>query len=198
VSGRAIPVRGANIDTDRIVPARFLKAVTFAGLEQHVFADDRAAAANAGTPHPFDESRFVGASVLVVNRNFGCGSSREHAPQALYRWGIRVVIAESFAPIFADNSLAIGLACVSAEPEVVDALMGRIDADPQVVVAVDIDRAEVTTSAGDRWPLVIADATRRALLSGEWDGTGLLLADYEAVERVEARLPYLRATSRNA
>src|SRR5262245_12787673 len=122
VIGRALPLRGEDIDTDRIMPARFLRAVTFEGLERHVFEDDRKAAA-----HPFDDPPYAGASVLLVNSNFGCGSSREHAPQGLQRWGINAVVGESFAEIFFGNSVMIGLPCVSASPEDVRMLQDLIE-----------------------------------------------------------------------
>ena len=114
VTGRGIPLRGDDVDTDRIMPARFLRSVTFDGLEQHVFEDDRAQAAAATTTHPFDQPQYAGASILIVNRNFGCGSSREHAPQGLHRWGIRAVVGESLSEIFFGNSTMIGLPCVTA------------------------------------------------------------------------------------
>src|SRR6187402_2813025 len=122
VSGRGLPLRGDDLDTDRIMPARFLKAVTFEGLESHVFEDDRHEAANRGATHPFDDPSRRQARILIAGGNFGCGSSREHAPQALYRWGIRAIVAESFAEIFFGNSLMIGLACVTAPPSEVGKL----------------------------------------------------------------------------
>src|SRR5688572_16586674 len=125
IDGRGIPLRGNDIDTDRIIPARFLVTVTFDGLDQHVFEDDRRSA-----QHPFDDPRYQGASVLVVNSNFGCGSSREHAPQALQRWGIKAVLGESFAEIFFGNSAMIGMPCVTAAPTDVQAIMERVERNP--------------------------------------------------------------------
>ena len=138
IEGRAFPMRGEDIDTDRIMPARFLKSITFEGLDQHMFEDDRLAATRAGQVHPFDEPKFQGASILLVNRNFGSGSSREHAPQGLRRWGIRALIGESFAEIFFGNSLMIGLACVTAAPKDIDTLMRLAEADPSVPFRVDL------------------------------------------------------------
>ena len=200
VTGRAVVLRGADIDTDRIMPARFLKAVSFEGLERHLFEDDRA----ADTAHPLDRPTAAGATILIVNTNFGCGSSREHAPQALRRWGFRAIIGESFSDIFAGNALAIGLVCVSASREAIAAVMEAVEHDSNATVTVDV-RAETASVAALRtrpryveWPITLPSAAKQALLSGEWDATGLLLADYFEVERVEARLPYLRTTSRNA
>lgn len=198
IAGRAVVIRGADIDTDRIMPARFLKAVSFEGLEQHVFADDRAAAAATGSAHPLDRPDAAGARVLLAGANFGCGSSREHAPQALFRWGFRAIIAESFAEIFAGNALVIGLVCANASAEAVSALMANVDAAPGASLVVNL-RSETVQLAGQRaWPIALPASSKQAFLSGEWDATGWLLADYFEVERVEARLPYLRTTSRNA
>jgi len=204
VAGRAVVLRGADIDTDRIMPARFLKAVSFEGLERHVFEDDRAADNARGTTHPLAAPTAAGARVLIVNTNFGCGSSREHAPQALFRWGFRAILGESFSDIFAGNALAIGLVCASASREAIAALMSAVDQEPGASLTIDL-RAETAGPEGQdgkagqrRWPITLPAAAKQALLSGEWDATGLLLADYFEVERVEARLPYLRTTSRNA
>src|ERR1051325_6103631 len=125
IEGRGLPLRGNDIDTDRIMPARFLKSVSFDGLERHVFEDDRTMGAHPYNRHPFDVSNYQGASILIVNANFGCGSSREHAPQGLQRWGIQAIIGESFAEIFFGNSLMIGMPCVSASAADVAVLMGR-------------------------------------------------------------------------
>jgi 3-isopropylmalate/(R)-2-methylmalate dehydratase small subunit len=198
VHGRAVVLRGADIDTDRIMPARYLKAVTFEGLEQHLFADDRAADRRQGTSHPLDQPGAAGATILLVQSNFGCGSSREHAPQALRRWGFRAIIAESFSPIFAGNALSIGLVCVAVARDVMATLMAACDATSTIEIDVDLQAQTVTMPGHGTWPIVIPDAQRQAWLTGQWDATGLLLANYAEVERVDARLPYLRATSRNA
>ena len=193
IEGPTLALRGSDVDTDRIMPARFLKAVTFDGLERHLFSDDRAAARARGEVHPLDAPTAADAVILLANSNFGCGSSREHAPQALYRWGFRAVVAESFAEIFAGNARTIGLPCVTASPEAVASLMAVAGG----AVTIDL-RAGRIASGGASWPIVLPETDRQAWLSGEWDATGLLLADYAEVERVEARLPYLRTTSRNA
>ena len=204
VTGRAVVLRGADIDTDRIIPARFLKSVSFEGLERAVFADDRAADKARGVTHPLDAPAAAGARVLLVSTNFGCGSSREHAPQALFRWGFRAILGESFGDIFAGNALAIGLVCASAPGDAIAAMMSAVDQDPGTTLTIDV-RAETAGPEGSdaktgrpRWPIALPASAKQALLSGEWDVTGLLLADYFEVERVEARLPYLRTTSRNA
>jgi 3-isopropylmalate/(R)-2-methylmalate dehydratase small subunit len=189
VAGTAIVLRGNDIDTDRIIPARFLKTVTFDGLEAGLFADDRAQLKATGGLHPFDAAASAGASVLIVNKNFGCGSSREHAPQALYRRGIRVVIAESFAEIFASNSLMIGLACVTVSPDNIQALMMAVDWDPGLKVTVNFESGDAT-AGGQSWPIDMPPHTRHALVTGQWDGAGLLLENYGEVEAVDASLPY--------
>src|SRR5262245_16464449 len=190
VSGRAIVLDGNDLDTDRIMPARFLKAITFDGLETHVFEDDRRALIANGGRHPFDDPARAGARILITGSNFGCGSSREHAPQALSRWGLQAIIAESFAEIFAGNSLMIGLVCASVSA--VDLARLRAAAtDPAREFSLDVAGLRVTSgdvSAGIRIP----DATRAALLSGAWDTTGLLLDDVAAIDRTAAALPYVR------
>ena len=190
VTGRAIPVRGEDIDTDRIMPARFLRSVTFEGLEQHVFVDDRAEAVKAGTSHPFDRPEYTGASILVVNNNFGCGSSREHAPQGLQRWGIRAVIGESFSEIFFGNSTMIGLPCVTASPAGIEQLLAAIERDPQTAVTLDLTKG--TCAAGAlTFAVSIPANVRDAFATGAWDTTGLLLEHYEQVDATAARLPYV-------
>jgi 3-isopropylmalate/(R)-2-methylmalate dehydratase small subunit len=185
VSGRGLPLRGHDIDTDRIIPARFLRAVSFEGLERHVFEDDR-----AGGGHRFDQPAYQGASVLVVNRNFGCGSSREHAPQAIQRWGIRAIVGEGYSEIFFGNSVQLGLPCLTASAADVEALMTCIEQAPETVVTVDLVALSVT--AGDlRVDAAMPGAAREALVTGLWDGTGLLLENFDEVRAVAARLPYV-------
>jgi 3-isopropylmalate/(R)-2-methylmalate dehydratase small subunit len=189
--GRGVAVVGADIDTDRIIPARFLKCVTFDDLARGVFADDRSELADAPAgQHPFDRPEHQEASVLVVNSNFGCGSSREHAPQALMRWGIRALIGESFAEIFFGNCLALGLPCLGASHGDVLALQDAIEADPSVPLELDVAGRRVQRS-GQEWPLSLADGPHRMLVSGEWDGTSQLVAHDAELRATAARLPYL-------
>jgi len=192
--GRAIPLVGADIDTDRIIPARFLKCVTFEGLAEGAFADDRTELAGA---HPFDRDEHRGASVLVVNSNFGCGSSREHAPQALMRWGIRAVIGESFAEIFFGNCLALGIPCLTADPVHVTELQQAIAADPGAELYLDLEALAVELESefvgANRWPVRLAPGPQRMLVSGQWDGTSQLVAHDAELKATAARLPYLQA-----
>jgi 3-isopropylmalate/(R)-2-methylmalate dehydratase small subunit len=190
VSGRGVPVRGQDIDTDRIIPARYLKAVTFEGLEAHAFEDDRRGLKASGGLHPFDNPAYAGATLLLANANFGCGSSREHAPQALRRWGIRAVVAESFAEIFFGNSSAIGLPCVTVSHDDMERLMTAVESNPAQEFSLDV-RSLTITGGGMTVQAGMPSGARDAFLSGDWDATALLLADYDAVERTKARLPYI-------
>lgn len=186
VRGRAIPLRGDNIDTDRIIPARFLRSITFEGLDAHLFEDDREANAN----HPIADPAYTGASFLLVNANFGCGSSREHAPQAIRRRGIRAVVGESFSEIFFGNAVALGMPCVTATHDDVDVLMTQVEAQPALELALDLET--MTVSGGGRTAAVhLPAAARASFLDGTWDATGLLLDRFEAVEQVVKRLPYI-------
>jgi 3-isopropylmalate/(R)-2-methylmalate dehydratase small subunit len=193
VTGTAIVLPGNDIDTDRIMPARFLKAITFAGLEDHVFEDDRREASSRGLVHAFDDPARRQARVLLAGANLGCGSSREHAPQALFRWGVRAVVAESFAEIFFGNSLMIGLPCVTVSPADAESLrVAAADAD----LAFYVDLESRTVRAGTvTTRCEIPDSARGALLSGAWDATALLLDNYGDVTRTAERLPYLRQFS---
>jgi 3-isopropylmalate/(R)-2-methylmalate dehydratase small subunit len=186
ISGHAIPMVGNDIDTDRIIPARFLKCVTFDGLGEQVFADDRI---QKQGKHPFDQAQYQEASVLVVNANFGCGSSREHAPQAIARWGIQAIVGESFAEIFFGNCIALGLPCVTATPEVVTQLQSMVQADPSAVVSVELTNLQV--HCGD-WSAAVAmaDGPRQMFLSGTWDACGQLLSAKETIRAIAATLPY--------
>ena len=190
ITGRAVVLRGDDIDTDRIMPARFLRSVSFDGLEAHVFEDDRRACASTGARHPFDAESSAGASVLLVNGNFGCGSSREHAPQALARWGITAIVGESFAEIFFSNASALGVPCVSVRSEDVQALMARVERDPAAAVSVDLERMAVQSGPIDA-ACAMPAAARSAFLAGTWDATALLTADFGTVRAAAARLPYI-------
>ncbi len=186
VSGTAIPLRGNNIDTDRIIPARYLKAITFEGLGEHVFEDDRASMPN----HPFANPAYAGASILVVNENFGSGSSREHAPQALKRWGIGACVGESFSEIFLGNATTIGLPCATADAEGVERLMAAAEGNPRTHLTLSVAGGRVE-AGGHVVPIRMPDAVREALLSGQWDATALLLDRFDEVRAVSARLPYV-------
>jgi 3-isopropylmalate/(R)-2-methylmalate dehydratase small subunit len=191
ISGTAVPLPGDNIDTDRIIPARYLRSVSFEGLEEHLFADDRVQAdAQKPGSHPFSNPMYAGAAILLVNANFGCGSSREHAPQAIRRRGIRAIVGESYSEIFFGNSVALGLPCVSVAPDAADALIDLVTRNPVLGLSVDLESQKVT--AGDRsFPLSLPAGARDAFIDGTWDATGQLLDRYEDVEAVAARLPYV-------
>ncbi len=188
VAGRGIPLPGNDIDTDRIIPARFLRCVTFDGLGEQVFADDRT---QLQGQHPFDQSPYQGAEILVVNGNFGCGSSREHAPQALAKWGIRAIVGESFAEIFFGNCLAMGIPCATADAATVKTLQEKITADPQLAISVNLDTMQV--QCGD-WsdPISLNAGPRSMLVAGTWDACGQLVAQAEQIQVRAATLPYMQ------
>jgi len=193
ITGRGIPLRGNDIDTDRIIPARFLRTVTFDGLGEHAFEDDRAALERVGKKHPFDDARFASAEILFVNKNFGCGSSREHAPQALARWGkgIKALVGESFAEIFYGNCIALGIPCPVVSAAAIEQLMSAVEQDPGATARVDLETRQV--SVGElSLPFELAEGPRRQFLEGRWDSTTELLAARDQVlERLE-QIPYIR------
>jgi 3-isopropylmalate/(R)-2-methylmalate dehydratase small subunit len=194
IEGRGVPLPGSDIDTDRIMPARYLKGVTFEGLEQHVFEDDRAQwlrdNPRRNTQHPFDDPRFAGASILIVNSNFGCGSSREHAPQGLQRWGIQAVIGESFAEIYFGNSVMIGMPCVTAAPGDVRALMERVDKNPKATIRLDLVAGTCDVD-GFRCAVSLPPKIKEAFTTGAWDTTGLMIENFDEVNATAAKLPYV-------
>ncbi|UCE86600.1 MAG: 3-isopropylmalate dehydratase small subunit [Deltaproteobacteria bacterium] len=187
VCGRACVVRGDDIDTDRIIPARYLRCVTFDGIGEHAFEDDRRLAKG---DHPFDEERFDGAGILVVGRNFGCGSSREHAPQSLMRRGFRAFVGGSFAEIFQGNCVALGLPCVTLADADLAALMDSVELDPTQEVVVDLASRRVTSRAGSAHA-DMPEGSRRQLLEGSWNATAVLLEAGDAIEATAARIPYV-------
>ena len=187
IFGQAVPVIGNDIDTDRIIPARFLRCVTFDGLGAQAFADDRAQADNQ---HPFDLPQYQGAKILVVNGNFGCGSSREHAPQSLARWGIEAIVGESFAEIFLGNCIAIGLPCVTVRPEFVSQMQTQLQANPELPMTIDLVAKTVT--CGDLVVEAIADeGARQMFLQGTWDNCSQLIQNQSAIRDTVAKLPYI-------
>lgn len=192
VTGCGISLRGNDIDTDRIIPARYLRTVVFDGLGQHAFEDDRTQSQKEGKLHPFDDPRFSEAEILVVNRNFGCGSSREHAPQALARWGrgIKAIIGESFAEIFFGNCVALGLPCAVVSAEDVSRLMAAVEADPKSSLCVNIEARQVELGA-KAFRFEMGDGIRQQFLEGRWDTTAELLANRRLIDETAARLPYL-------
>ncbi|WP_437734369.1 3-isopropylmalate dehydratase small subunit [Sorangium sp. So ce1335] len=191
VTGRAVHVPGDDIDTDRIIPARFLKCVTFDGIGEHLFRDVRFDERGQKREHPLNDPRFSGATVLIADRNFGCGSSREHAPQSIAKAGFKAVIAESFAEIFFGNSTTLGIPCVSVSREHRAALAARVNEDPSTLVTVDLK--EQVVRAGDLTvPFTIKPGARESLIRGTWDPIAQLLEGADEVQKVAARLPYIQ------
>jgi 3-isopropylmalate/(R)-2-methylmalate dehydratase small subunit len=188
VAGTGVPVRGDDIDTDRIVPARFLKEITFDNMGDYAFYDARRDEDGAFNDHPFNEYR--GANVLVVNENFGCGSSREHAPQALMRWGIEAVVGESFAEIFADNCTALGIPTVTLDADEVVWIQDTVEGDPGVPLEVDVAKERVAVD-GREFEAEIDESQREALLQGIWDTTAVMRSAMDRVEETYASLPYV-------
>ena len=187
VSGRGLVLRGDDIDTDRIIPARFLKCVSFEALGEQAFADDRKELAGE---HPFDQAEHQGASILVVNDNFGCGSSREHAPQALMRWGIRAVLGVSYAEIFQGNCLALGIPCATATPDQIRALQDAVAADPTAEWTLDL-QALTFSDGSTSQTISLASGSLDMLRTGQWDATGQLVSRDAELTRTMASLPYL-------
>jgi 3-isopropylmalate/(R)-2-methylmalate dehydratase small subunit len=187
VAGRGIPVTGNDIDTDRIIPARVLKEVTFESMGEHAFEDAR----KQNPEHPFNQSAYKGASVLVVGQNFGCGSSREHAPQALMRWGIRAIVGGSFGEIFFGNCVMLGIPCMVVSQEDLESMQKVVARDPQQTVMVDVEKQEVRL--GDRVIKArMPDGPRNQLVTGTWDSTAVLLEAGGAIEETARKLPYVK------
>ncbi len=190
VTGLALPLVGNDIDTDRIIPARFLRATTFDGLGEQVFADDR----QQRSDHPFDQPQYQDAKVLVVNRNFGCGSSREHAPQAIARWGIKALVGESFAEIFFGNCVAMGIPCVTATASDVGALQAAISTDPTMKVILSLNEMSIVAEKLSI-PVELGTGPRQMFLNGTWDACGQLVAQAAAVAQTAKSLPYVNWAS---
>ncbi len=186
ITGTAIPLLLDDIDTDRIIPARYLRCVTFDGLGEHAFEDDR----KQDPQHSFNDPRFAGASVLIAGRNFGCGSSREHAPQSLMRWGIKTIVAESFAEIFFGNCTSLGIPAVCAARKDLEALAAQVASDPKLNVTVDLAAQQVSAGSAS-FPCTMPTGAREALVSGQWDFLGQLLDNTSAIRERTKQLPYM-------
>jgi len=190
VSGTAVPIRGNDIDTDRIIPARYLKEPTFARMGDYPFFDERFDSQGKPKPHPFNDPRYQGAAILFVNKNFGCGSSREHAPQALYRFGIHAIVGESFAGIFAGNCTMMGVPAVTVSHDEVELMMKTAEQNPQTRFLVDIEK-KIITFGERRIAIDLPETYRSALTSGSWDSTALLRSNLAQVRKTAAKLPYI-------
>ncbi|MEP4077119.1 3-isopropylmalate dehydratase small subunit [Haloferula sp.] len=192
VSGRAVFIPGADIDTDRIIPARFMKCVTFDGLGEYAFYDVRYNPdTGEKTDHPLNDPRFDDATVLIAGVNFGCGSSREHAPQSLNKYGFKAVIAQSFAEIFFGNSTTLGMPCVTLSADEIDQLKTAVESDPSVEISIDLERSKVRSSAGHEFSCEIADSARDALTAGRWDPIQELLDSESKIDATASTLPYV-------
>ncbi|MFT3829300.1 MAG: 3-isopropylmalate dehydratase small subunit [Opitutaceae bacterium] len=192
VAGRGVFVPGNDIDTDRIIPARFMKCVSFDGLGEFVFFDVRKNEDGSPKPHPLNEPRFQGATILLSGANFGCGSSREHAPQAIQKYGFRAIIAENFAEIFFGNSTTLGIPCVNASREDIAKIAAAIEANPQLEIVVDVAAQEVRFGS-QKIKTTQRESARDALVNGRWDAIGELLEGAPQVQALTQKLPYLAA-----
>lgn len=190
VKGTGVFVPGADIDTDRIIPARFLKCVTFDDLAEGLFYDIRFDSEGHSLNHPLDDPRFTGASVMLAGPNFGCGSSREHAPQSIYRCGYRAIIAESFAEIFFGNSTGIGMPCVCTDADAIKAITAAVEADPQLELGIDLQTMTVTYGA-EQTAITMPDSAREALITARWDPIQELLDNVSGIESKAEALPYV-------
>ena len=190
ITGKGILAGGNDMDTDRIIPARFLKEITFENMGKYAFYDERFDEKGNKKNHPFNDEKYKNASILVVNKNFGCGSSREHAPQSLMRFGIKAIIGESFADIFAGNCDMIGLPAVSASEEDVRTLMDFIGENPNTEIKVDILKKEIIFGKS-KINLIINDSARSSFLEGTWDSASLMLKAKNEIKKTMSRLPYI-------
>ncbi len=190
ISGTAVPMRGNDIDTDRIIPARYLKEVTFARMGEYPFFDERYSSDGKKKDHPFNDPEYSGASVLFVNKNFGCGSSREHAPQALNRFGIKVIVGESFAAIFAGNCTIMGVPTVTVDEPTMRQLMKSVEDNPKTHYNVDLE-SKTLRYGNVIINIDLPETFRTALITGSWDSTALLRANLDRVKKTAANLPYM-------
>jgi len=191
VGGKGVFIAGNDIDTDRIIPARFMVCVTFEGLGRYAFYDERKNADGSDKNHPLNAPQAQGASILLSGANFGCGSSREHAPQSLWHYGFRAVIAESFAEIFFGNSTTLGIPCVCAKPEDIAKISKEIEKNPEAPVKIDLKALEVSCG-NSKIPCTMPENARAALLGGTWDPIADLLANEGKIAAVAKNLTYVK------
>jgi len=194
INGTAVPIRGDEIDTDRIVPARFLKEITFEKMGEYLFFDSRFSSSNEKLDHPLNDPKYKGATILIVGKNFGCGSSREHAPQSIVRYGIWAIIGESFAEIFSGNCKALGLPTVTVSPEDISKLFKVTESKPSTEYTIDLVRKTIRFNS-TTLPLDMPEARRKALLEGIWSSTNMLKANSHLVRETAGRLPYIHKSS---
>jgi 3-isopropylmalate/(R)-2-methylmalate dehydratase small subunit len=192
IAGRGVYVPGDDVDTDRVIPARYMKCITFDGLGEYAFYDERFDANGQPKPHPINDPKYAGATILLAGRNFGCGSSREHAPQALYRHGFRAILAESFAEIFFGNSITLGMPCLVMDGRDIRALAALIEEAPQTELNIDIPNGQVSL-ADVSFPAKLPDHAKEVLVGGKWDAIADLLEGLDAVKSTAAGLPYIQA-----
>ena len=190
ISGSAVPIRGNDIDTDRIIPARYLKEPTFARMGDYPFFDERFDPSGKKKDHPLNDPEYRGASILFVNKNFGCGSSREHAPQALYRFGIKAIVGESFAAIFAGNCTMMGLPAVVVGAKEIDQLIKSVEENPRTDYSVDLEKKTISYG-NQKLTFDMPETYRTALTQGYWDSTALLRANLDQIKLITAKLPYM-------
>jgi 3-isopropylmalate/(R)-2-methylmalate dehydratase small subunit len=191
LTGRGISIEGNDIDTDRIIPARYLKEITFSNMGKYPFFDERFDAHGNSKNHPFNEARFQGASILIVNKNFGCGSSREHAPQALMRFGIQAIVGESFAEIFAGNCTMLGMPVVTLLESEIQQIQKKVQDNPQIQLTLDFLQKKLLMEHQPWFEFQMHPSRYQAIVHGTWDSTGLLLGNLDKIKQVAQQLPYL-------
>ena len=190
VTGTCVPAAGDDVDTDRIIPARYLKCVTFEGLGEFLFYDVRFDEKGRPKNFPLNDARFTGATILIAGRNFGCGSSREHAPQAIYRYGFRAIVAESYAEIFFGNSTTLGLPCVTVSRHDLGRIRNIVESEPKSEMTVDLTK-ETIRLGSDEFPASILPSARDALINGRWDPIAELLEARASVEERVGQMSYM-------
>ncbi len=189
IKGKGLPLRGDDIDTDRIIPARFLISTTFEGLGDSAFCDERFSPDGTPTNHPMNDKKFNGSTIIITNNNFGCGSSREHAPQAIKRAGYNLILAESFAEIFYGNSSVLGLVCITLDKNNIETILKSIETNPDTEISMDIEKSELSV-AGTVYKVELKDALKSSLLNGSYDTIAELASNKDEVKTFEKNLPY--------